>query len=103
MTLLAAERQRQPDDERIDLLIARDPLELGEIFDHAPSEERPERTGETVRVVANSEADAAVPDVERKVTQASGRPGRDGRLNFDRDPRIEDRKKRPPRGPCLHA
>src|SRR5438552_1955304 len=66
---LAAQRQRQPDDERVDVLIARDPFELGEIFDHASSNERPEGPAEAVRVIAHGEADPAVADVEREVAQ----------------------------------
>jgi len=66
---LAAQRQRQPDDERVDVLIARDPFELGEVFDHAPSEKRAERSAETVRVVAHGEADAAITDIEREIPQ----------------------------------
>src|SRR6266568_3095158 len=78
VALLAAQGQRQPDDERIHLLIARDALELGEILDDAPSNERPERLAETVRVIAHGEADAAIADVEREVAQTlrASRPSR---------------------------
>src|SRR5436305_1446678 len=63
---LAAQRQRQPDDERVDVLVARDPFELGEVFDHAPSNERPERPPEAVRAVAHGGADAAGPEVDAR-------------------------------------
>src|SRR3979411_1507557 len=103
VALLAPQGQRQPDNERIDLLVACDAFDLGEVFDHTPPDERPQRSTETVRVIANGEADAAIADVEREIPQASGRPGRHGRFDFDRDPRIEHGKKRPPRRPRLDA
>src|SRR5437879_2978419 len=70
VALLAPQGQRQPDNQRIDLLVACDAFDLGEIFDHTPSDERPQRSTETVRVIANGEADAAIADVEREIPQA---------------------------------
>ena len=64
---LAAEGQRQPDHQCVDLLVARDALELREVLDDASSHESAERSREAMCVIANSEADAAIADVQRKV------------------------------------
>src|SRR5713101_3943303 len=89
MALLAAEGQRQPDHERIDLLVARDPLDLGEVLDNAPSDERPQRSAETVRVIAHGEADTAIADVQREIAHPLGDArGRRQRFDLDRDARV---------------
>src|SRR5438309_7553405 len=96
---LASQGQRESDDQRVDLFLACAPPELGEIFDDAPSHKRSERSRETVRLISDGESDSAVANVERKVAQTSGRPRRDGRLDLDRDSRVEDGETRPPRRP----
>src|SRR2546422_9362002 len=100
MPHLAAEGQREPDDECVDMLVAHDAFELREILDDASSHERTEGSGEAMRVIADGEADAAIADVEREVPHALRRArGRRQRLDLDRDPRVEDRKARPPLRP----
>jgi len=92
------------DDERIDRLFARDALDLGEILDDAPSDEGPERSGETVRVIAHGEADAAIADVESQIAHPLRR-ARGGRQIFDQDryARVQDREPWPPLGPQCDA
>ena len=57
-----------------------------------------------MRVIAHGEADAAIADVKREVSHPlwRARCGRQ-RLDHDRDPRVEDRKARPPVGPQRDA
>src|SRR5437879_4706514 len=107
---LASQGQRESDDQRVDLFLACDPPELGEIFDDAPSHKCSERSRETVRHISDGESDSAVANVERKVAQTSERPGgrgprprsgRDGRLDLDRDSRSEAAEKLPPKRPSF--
>jgi hypothetical protein len=76
VAFLAAQSQRQPNDQCVDLLLARDSFELREILDDASPNESAERSDETMCVIADGEADAAVADVERKIAHALRRARR---------------------------
>src|SRR5919204_3493019 len=81
MPFFAAQGEGQPDDQCVDLLFARDALELCEILDHASPVERVEGPYETVRVIPDGEADTAIADVERKIAHAYGEIADDGRFS----------------------
>ena len=68
MALLATQSQGQTDEQCVDLLFARYALELREIFHYASPHECGERPSETVRVISDGEADAAIADVKRQVS-----------------------------------
>jgi hypothetical protein len=67
VAFLAAQGQRQTDDQGVDRLFAGDPLDLRQILDDASSNKGPKGSRETVRVIANGEADTAVAYIERQI------------------------------------
>jgi len=67
VSILAAKRQGQTDDELFDLLVTRDLPERCKVHGIASARERPQGTDQAVRVVADSEPDSAITNVEREI------------------------------------
>ena len=67
VSILAAERQGQTDDDLSDLLGTRDLPKRCKVHGIASARERPQGTDQAVRVVPDGEPDPAITNVERKI------------------------------------